>query len=334
MKNLQEVMTQGLTKELLATLLRLKGFGPTTVHKIAEGAEGIETPKDLYKYISTLPDKKSKGVTLEQILSNYEEVLYLIEKSEDEGVGLIGYYDANFPKILHHCIDGDGKLTPPLLLYYRGNLDVLKLPGVAVIGTREPTHNGIKAGQYFSGVLAKHGFNIISGLATGCDTSAHEGALLGGGATTAFLAHGLNWESTYPKENIELAENIVAAGGLLLSEYSIEKKITTYHLVARDRLQAGLANGTIVIQTGVKGGTMHAVKATLMAKKPLFAVDFIQKEDLMHEKVQGNLMLLREGHATSINSKNIDSVIDVLTQKPVYRYGQKNLFKQYEIDNI
>lgn len=320
-------MMKGLSKELLATLLRLKGFGPKSILKIAEGAEGIETPKDLYRYISTLQDKKSRDITLEQILSNYEEVLCLIEQSKDEGIGMIGYYDPHFPTILHSCVDENGKLAPPILLYYRGNLDILKLPGVAIIGTREPTPNGVKAGKYFSENFAKRSFNIVSGLAIGCDTSAHEGALLGGGTTTAFLAHGLDWASMYPEENVELAKQIVSAGGLLLSEYSIEEKINRYQLIARDRLQAGLANGTIVIQTGKKGGTMHAVNATVMAKKPLFAVEFTKDEDLRNEKVQGNLMLLKESKANPINSKNIDGVIEALLTKHKDIYEQQTLLE-------
>lgn len=114
----------------------------------------------------------------------------------------------------------------------------------------------------------------------------------------------------------------------MLSEYSIEEKINRYHLVARDRLQAGLANGTIVIQSGMKGGTMHAVNATLMAKKPLFAVDFTQKEDLNHEKVQGNLMLFKESKATPVSSNNIASVVDVLTKRPMLANEQPTLFKE------
>ncbi|GAA5578823.1 DNA-protecting protein DprA [Porphyromonas gingivalis] len=319
-------MEKGLTKELLATLSCLKGFGPKSILKIAEGAEGIETPKDLYKYMSTLSDKKIQNVTLQDILGGYEEVLYLLEKSEDEGISLMGYYDAEFPRILHDCIDENGKITPPLLLYYRGNLELLKLPGLAIIGTREPTDNGILAGRFFSENLAKRGFNIISGLAIGCDTSAHEGALLAGGATTAFLAHGLNWDSIYPRENLELAERIVESGGLLLSEYSIGEKVNRYNLVARDRLQAGLAKGTIVIQTGERGGTMHAVNATIKAEKPLYAVEYSKAEDLVHEKTQGNLMLIKTEKAAPINSKNIDSVVNELLKVPLEKYEQQRLF--------
>lgn len=319
-------MIKGLRKELLATLLRLKGFGPKSVLKIAKGAKNVETPEELYKYMSNLKDKKCKEITLDEILNKYDEVADLILRSKEENIGMIGYYDTDFPKILRNCVDENGNPAPPLILYYKGNLDILKLPGVAIIGTREPTPNGVKAGRYFSGILAEHGFNIISGLAIGCDTSAHEGALMSNGVTTAFLAHGLDWASIYPKENLELAKRIVDKGGILLSEYSIDNKINRYQLVARDRLQAGLANGTIVIQTGEKGGTMHAVNATIQAGKPLFAVEYIKNEDLKDEKVYGNIVLLTKEKALPINSKNIQSAMNVLFKQPKKLSEQQNIF--------
>ncbi|MBR8764877.1 hypothetical protein IX336_000230 [Porphyromonas levii] len=305
-------MSTGLKTELLVTALRLKGFGQKSVLKIANEAKDIETPEGLFKHISSFNEKKCREITLSEILCEYKNAQALIEKSRKDGIGIIGYYDEVFPDVLHKCVDAKGKTDPPLILYYRGDLETLKYHGLAMIGTREPTPNGVKAGEYFAGVFAKHDFNIVSGLAVGCDTSAHKGALAVGGKTTAFLAHGLNWDAIYPKENLDLAKQIVDSGGLLLSEYSIEESINRYQLVARDRLQAGLSNGTIVIQTGIKGGTMHAVNATIMAKKPLYAIDYSTQEDLTNEKVQGNLMLFNNRSAIRLNSKNVNDIIDLL----------------------
>lgn len=120
-------------------------------------------------------------------------------------------------EILKLCVDETGKPNAPLVLYYRGNLDVLDKPGIAVIGTREPSPNGEKAGLHFAAEFAKRGYNIVSGIAIGCDTTDHKGA------TTAFLANGLDWDSIYPKENLKLAKEMVYnGGGLLLSEYAID----------------------------------------------------------------------------------------------------------------
>lgn len=318
------MMGKGLAKEFIATLLQKKGLGPKTVLKIAEEARGIETPRELYNYVSSRKEKSCRNITLEEVLDGYERALYTIERSEDLGIGLIGYFDEEFPESLRNCVDEEGKHSPPLLLYYRGNLRALEMPGVAIIGTREPTKEGVHAGEFFGEEFAKYGFNIVSGLAVGCDTAAHRGALKGYGVTTAFLAHGLDWDSIYPKENLELAEQIVQSGGLLLSEYEIGVPVSRYSLVARDRLQAGLANGTIVIQTGVKGGTMHAVNATLAACKVLYAVEYASGVSSHHEKIQGNLLLIEQGKAKGLGSKMVASAVEVLGHigQPVVVQGE------------
>lgn len=112
-------------------------------------------------------------------------------------------------------------MDPPLLLWYRGDLSITNLPGFSVIGTREATPEGIVGGIYLAGEFAKRGFNIVSGLAIGCDTCGHKGALKVKGKTTAILANGLDNDSIYPPENKYLAEEIVQNGGLLISEYRI-----------------------------------------------------------------------------------------------------------------
>lgn len=122
----------------------------------------------------------------------------------------------------------------------------------------------------------------------------------------SFLANGLDWESIYPKENLELAKDIVEKGGLLLSEYPIGQSCGRYGLVARDRLQAGLSYATVVIQTGEKGGTMHAVNATIKSGKLLLAVEYKSDEDCIHEKVQGNIKLIQEGKAYPLRSASIN----------------------------
>lgn len=182
------------------------------------------------------------------------------------------------------------------------------MPGLAVIGTREPTAEGSNGGKYLAGQFAKCGYNIVSGLAIGCDTCGHEGALSVGGKTTAILANGLDHDSIYPKENQELAEKIVENGGLLLSEYPISTIVNRYNLVARDRLQSGLSKATLVVMTGVKGGTMHAATATLKANKPLYVMRFKNEETNKHEKCLGNAYLVEQGARYISGGDNIDDI--------------------------
>ena len=302
-----------LSSEFLLTLQQLNGIGNKTIFKIVSQISfPIKTIDELCEFWTTLKGKKLQDISSEDIYEANKTARRIIAKAEEHDVGIISFYNPKYPDILRNCVSEDGKLDPPLILYYRGNLSVLHNPGVAVIGTREPTPNGVKAGEYFASEFARRGYNIVSGLAIGCDTSGHRGALNANGATTAFLANGLDWDSIYPKENLALAKEIVANGGLLLSEYAIGQNCGRYGLVARDRLQAGLAYATIVIQTGIEGGTMHAVNATIASHKPLFAVVFNSPQDISHEKVKGNRFLIEKEGAFPLRSKEIDDAFNII----------------------
>ena len=306
-----------LTPELAITLQQLEGIGNKTILSKIGGniSAPISTLDELSSLLTTIKGKKFKSISNDDLIEANKCAKRIIAHATEEGIGIITYYDSLYPEVLRNCKNEQGKLDPPLVLYYRGDIKILEIPGIAVIGTREPTPNGIKAGEFFAFEFAKRGFNIISGLAMGCDTTGHKGALAARGLTTAFLANGLDWDSIYPKENLALAQDIVAKGGLLLSEYPVGQSCGRYGLVARDRLQAGLACATVVVQTGVKGGTMHAVNATIASGKPLFAVVYRDSADSTHEKVQGNLMLVQDKGAYPLKSTGIEDVIFQIENK-------------------
>lgn len=300
-----------LNTELLITLQLVKGLGNKTILGVAKNMEAT-TIMELCNSWKKLKGSRFEKITTDELLEANKVALRIIDTCELQKIGIISYFEDIFPENLKYCVNSEGKEDPPIVLYYRGNIEALKSPGIAIIGTREPTDNGVKAGLYFSKELAKRNFNIVSGLALGCDTTGHKGALEVGGTTTAFLATGLDWESIYPKENQELAKMIVENNGLLLSEYYIGQKTGRYAFVARDRLQAGLSYATLVIQTGVKGGTMHAVNATLSSNKPLLTVKYKYNEDLMDDKVQGNEKLIRERKAIALGNNNLEEVISYI----------------------
>ena len=277
----------------------------------------------MYDVLKKQKGKKFENFVKEDIVEANSYAKRIIEKSEEAYIGLISYYDAGYPDILKRTIDEEGRLDPPLLLWYRGDISIIGLPAIAIIGTREATPEGINGGTYIAGEFAKQGFNIVSGLAIGCDTCGHRGALNVGGKTTAFLANGLDHDSIYPSENQELAEEIVNKGGLLLSEYSIGQSVNRYSLVARDRLQAGLSLATLVIQTGIKGGTMHAATTTLKARKPLYAMKFKDESTNNHEKCLGNAHLVKQG---AIYISGNDNIADVVKQIMSVKEIKSSLF--------
>lgn len=310
-----------LNKEYLLALKNLPGIGTKKLLKIGNYIEDkrkvISCFTDLVPILELLKIKVQKEfVTAEMLEQEVYNAKNEIDANAREGIGITTYYDDDFPAILRDCIDEDGKQAPPMILYYKGDLSITKMPGLAVIGTREVTAFGMKAGMFLSQEFAKRGFCIVSGLAVGCDTIGHKGALAVGGKTIAFLAHGL--DSVYPPENTDLAQQIVDNGGLLLSEYPKGMGVNRYNLVARDRLQAGMSLATLVIQTGVNGGTMHAANATLKAPKPLYAIKFQKEDQNEHEKSLGNAALVKKGAKYLSGSDNLDEIAkDILNyQKP------------------
>lgn len=300
-----------ITKDYLMALKSLEGIGTKKVLKIGnyiiDHNISISSVRDLVSVLADLKIKVKKeivtAVMLEDALSSAK---HSIDLHYHAGIGITTYYDDDFPAILRNTINEEGKLDPPIILYYKGDLGITRMPGLAIIGTREVTDFGKKAGIFLSQEFAKRGFCIVSGLAIGCDTIAHKGALTAGGKTMAFLAHGL--DSIYPPENTGLAQQIVDNGGLLLSEYPIGMGVNRYNLVARDRLQAGMSLATLVIQTGVKGGTMHAANTTLKAHKPLYTIKFQKEEQNRNEKSLGNAALVKKGARFITGSDDLDKI--------------------------
>lgn len=321
-----------LTKEQILTLtclkeVGIKGVGPQKIFAIGatiddRGLE-IKSYEDLAQLMSGMKEKAINKVTISNLNDAYQIARKIIEASSQAGIGLVGFYDEEFPDVLRKTVSEEGKLDPPLLLWYRGDFSITQLPGFAIIGTREATPEGIAGGTFLAGEFAKRGFNIVSGLAIGCDTCGHKGALKVGGKTTAILANGLDHNSIYPPENQELAEQIVENGGLLISEYRIGTPVNRYSLVARDRLQSGLSLATLVIQTGEHGGTMHAATATLKAEKPLYTMYFKDEVTRQHEKSLGNALLVNKGAKYIKGGDDLDKISDCIKN---FKHVKTDLF--------
>lgn len=283
---------------LIQKILLLPQIGNKTALKIIESLNGRNNLDDaeLIDFIENLKLPRFKKLDSEQYSKwqrNYETVF---ENNTLNDVKNITFDEDKYPELLKQLKNF------PLILNYKGNLQKLTIaPSVSVIGTREPTEYGQKIGFRIGEVLAERGINVISGLAIGCDALGHMGALNKNGFTCAVLAHGL--QEVYPKQNLLLAEKILEQDGLLVSEYPYGMSPTKNSFVERDRIQAGLSNSTVVIETGIKGGTMHAVGTTIELGRNLFCIEHPDKYK-NEEKVQGNLKLIKEGVAKPIGTKD------------------------------
>ncbi len=215
----------------------------------------------------------------------------IIQSSIQNNVEIFSKFDTGFPALLKEIPNS------PLLLHVKGNTSILHDTCIAVVGTRNPTSFGEgKAFEVGEG-LANEGYTIVSGLATGVDAAAHTGALNANGHTIAVLAHGL--QMIYPAANKELAQKILKKNGALVSEYPWHATLEPWKLVQRDRIQSGLSRGVFVIETGIKGGTMHTVDFCIKQKRLLIVLQHPPEWD-RDTKILGNKELIKK----SGNSKN------------------------------
>ena len=313
--------------ELIVRLLQLPGFGSRSSEIVANCMVKNKAfdEADIYTYIMNCINNKLIRVKKE--LSRLD-IQYAVDKSNKiigeslkNNVFIISKFDEDYPFMLRNLIGNRGEDTSPLILNYKGNLSSIKdRQSIAIIGTRHPTKEGEEAGMYYAKYFAEKGFNIVSGLALGCDTIAHKGALSVNGTTTAILAHGLQMIS--PKRNEFIAKEILEKGGLLLSEYLFGVPAYNTSFVERDRLQAGLAIATIVIQTGIKGGTMHAVRTTINNNKILAVVNYKEQSVKCNENVAGNELLISRG---TFSLRKAEVLFEFLQQGGVLNYQNDEL---------
>lgn len=295
----------------ILTLLATPNIGKASVQKILDfkGTPGsFNTASEIQQLIAdvAINNKRIKVPSIEDITKGQSEAITVLERSEKAGVAILPFFDPRFPENLKNIPDA------PLIIHAKGNLEILSYPkNVAIIGTREPSDTGKKFGLRISEVFTEQGFIITSGLALGCDTVGHQGCLNKKGKTIAVLAHGL--DSVYPKENKDLAEQIIANGGCLISEYSIGSKYNRNYFVERDRLQSGIARAIIVIETAIKGGTMHTVSFAQKQKKPIATLVGHPDFRINHPKTEGNKYILDKcsGHPLS-NSEDVCKFINYL----------------------
>ena len=170
---------------------------------------------------------------------------------------------AGYPERLE---EGD---RPPARLYVAGNPQAL-LPGLAVVGARKATPYGLGCARRFAGMAAERGLAIVSGGARGCDAVAHEAALAAGAPTVAFLGGGI--DEPYPRQNLGLFQRIVDAGGALVSEHEWSYAPLPFTFRERNRLIAGLARATLIVEAGLPSGTFSTADAALAAGREVLVV--------------------------------------------------------------
>ena len=174
-----------------------------------------------------------------------------------------------YPEQLKPWVDGNRPL------WYLGDHKILNLPMISIIGTRAPSPEGVKNAMEVAKILVSQSFCVVSGMAKGIDTAAHSSTLDSGGNTIAVM--GTSIQECYPKENANLKDKIINSG-LVLSQFSPERKTSRYNFPKRNELMAELSLASIVVEAGPKSGVQHQLKKTVQLKKKIiFFKNLVEK---------------------------------------------------------
>jgi DNA processing protein len=187
-----------------------------------------------------------------------------IQRLTDAGATFLTMDDAEYPGRLMEIFD------PPPVLWVRGDVSILNRAGIAVVGTRNPTPYGSGMAEMLSRDLAKRGVVIQSGMARGVDTCAHKGAVDAGGKTVAVWGTGI--DVIYPKENKKLAEQIVASGGAIVSEFPLGTFPAPQNFPIRNRTLSGMSVGVLVVEAAEHSGTRITARCALEQGRDVYAV--------------------------------------------------------------
>jgi DNA processing protein len=193
--------------------------------------------------------------------------------------------DPRYPERLKELHD------PPDALYLRGNAELLKLPAIAMVGTRRASTNGLAVARNYAHTFASHGIAVVSGLAIGIDAASHTGAIDANGPTIAVLGSGVDDDSLYPRANLGLARRLLSAGGLILSENPPGTHPQNFHFPMRNRVIAALSRATVVVEAPLKSGALITAKYALEIGRDVYAVP----ADVTRESAYGSNKLIAFG---------------------------------------
>ena len=245
-------------------LTQVAGIGGVTVRNLLEQFGDIEAVFEAsVEELDAVPrvsERAAEAIRAAPLGQLEAELWHL----SDEGIGILTWDDEEYPANLRAAVD-----SPPLL-FLRGDLLEEDEGAVAIVGTRQPSPDGRQIAETLGRELASRGLTVVSGLATGIDTAAHEGALAAGGRTLAVLGSGVR--VIHPRENSGLAERIVSQGAVL-SELHPGAPPGGRQLMARNRIVTGLSKAAIVVEAGEHSGSLDAAKRARKQGRLVCAVD-------------------------------------------------------------
>lgn len=198
--------------------------------------------------------------------------------------------------------------SPPPVLYVRGSVTALHRPAIAIVGTRRPSPYGLHMTEQVAGKLSRAQITIVSGLAYGIDAAAHRAAVNVGTPTIAVMGTGIN--RVYPWDHRELAEEIIAQGGALVTEFPVDAEPERHHFPQRNRIIAGLARAVWLVEAGEKSGALITMKFGLDENRDLYVLP----GDCTRPTATGPLNWLRLGAAPAVDIRDFRATFPALAE--------------------
>ena len=248
--------------------------------------EYFKTPENIYKAnkeellkINGIGEKICNNIINNKDRELIWKMQFFMQKNNIKFINII---DEEYPEKLKNIYD------PPITLFYKGDISLLKTKCVAVVGSRKASCYGIKIAEKIGKELAQNSHTTVSGLAKGIDTAGHIGAIKSAGKTIAILGTGVDY--VYPKENYNLYKTIEKEG-LILSEYVVGTKPLATNFPARNRIVTGISDSVIIVEATEKSGALITVDFALEQGKEVFVVP----GNIDSEQSKGTNELIRNG---------------------------------------
>ncbi len=290
----------------LFLLLSIDKIGPSRIRSLLSKFKNF---KNIFN-ASLSELQETEGISQElgkRIKISYEKRNSLIPIVENQlirlnklNAKLISIWDNEYPALLKKIYD------PPILLYIKGSFLEKDNYSIGAVGTRNPTNYGKIQTEKIIADLAQQGITIVSGMARGIDSIAHETALKNGSRTIAVIGSGL--DVIYPPENKNLYKKI-SENGVIISEFPLETKPDAPNFPRRNRIISGLSLGVIVFETAINGGAMQTARLALDQNREVFAVP----GNLGVKQAEGTNLLIQRGEAELIT--NAEDVLNELQLK-------------------
>mgnify|MGYP002346176911 CR=1 FL=1 len=261
-----------------------KGFGYRSIANIRKVFGTLEKAFNSNR----LADWRNTGLKTTEIVGWFEfkkqfRFQPYFDEMQKKGINFIDFWSKGYPEKLKNIY------SPPVVLYWRGDLDILDKNYVAVVGTRNHSEYGTRVTKYLVEKMVANGLGIVSGLALGIDAIAHKSCLDAGGLTMAVLGGGL--DRITPQTNERIGERIIESGGVILSEVTVGENPAKWNFPARNRIVSALSAGVLVTEAPAKSGALITANFALEQGKSVMAVP----GSIFNHRIRGCNNLISQG---------------------------------------